>query len=254
MADSKSSSGDEKLIRGMLLVFSITTFFLGMFYGQLRALNGGAVLGSDANNQPAAQAGTPNQPAAPGNEAPVALTDSQFERLLEDPAAVKGDPDAPVTIVEFTDYQCTFCKRHFDETDPQIQADYVDTGQVRYVIRDLPLSFHANAAKAAEAARCAGDQDQYWEMHDALFANQDAWANLSDPTSAFSGYAQELGLNTGNFDNCLNSGTHAQAVQDDLALAQELGASGTPTFFINGNQLVGAQPLASFQAVIDSEL
>jgi protein-disulfide isomerase len=155
--------------------------------------------------------------------------------------------------VEFTDYQCPFCKQAYETTYPQIMSEYVDVGKVRYLIRDLPLSFHPNAKPAALAARCAGDQGKYLEMHDTLFTNQEEWINLSDPGEEFKGYAQELGL-SGEFASCYDEDRYGDVIDDDVALANSVGATGTPTFFINGKPLIGAQPYSAFQAAIEAEL
>jgi protein-disulfide isomerase len=166
-----------------------------------------------------------------------------------------GAADAPVTIVEFTDFQCPFCSRHFLETYPQIKADYVDTGKVRYVFMDFPLSsIHPQAQLAAEAARCAGDQDAYLEMHDILFGRQGEWSGRDDAADIFIGYAQELGLDTATFTECLNSGVHESAVLADLQEGARVGVDGTPAFFINGAFVSGAQPFEVFQQTIDSFL
>lgn len=169
-----------------------------------------------------------------------------------DDALVLGDPGAPVTIVEFSDYQCPFCARYFLETWPRLKVDFVDTGRVRYVFKDYPLtSIHPQAPKAHEAARCAGEQGAYWEMHDQLFGGQSEWANSSDPVTNFKEYAAELGLDKGQFDSCLDGGRLGDAVYEDLAEGARLGVQGTPTFFVDGYPLVGAQPFEAFQLVID---
>lgn len=243
----RSMTSQERLIGIMVIVLVIAAFFLGYFYGQLTVLKGGSNLLAAGNNA----APTAPQPQQ-AEEQP--LTEEQWNLVLENPAATRGDPNAPITMVEFTDYECPFCSRHVSETDPMIQENYVDSGQVFYVIRDLPLPFHPAAEPAAQAARCAGDQDAYWEMHDELFANQEGWSTATDPSSEFSAYASSLGLNVSTFDSCMESGKYAQAVQDDLALASQVGANGTPSFFINGQPLVGAQPYAAFEALIESQL
>lgn len=166
-----------------------------------------------------------------------------------------GDADAPVVIVEFTDFQCPFCSRHFLQTFPQIKAEYVDTGKVRYVFMDFPLSnIHPQAQLASEAARCAGDQTAYAEMHDLLFSRQDAWNGRDDAATIFSGFAAELGLDTAAFDACLKAGTHREAVLADLEYGASLGIDGTPAFFVNGNFISGAQPFEVFQQAIESLL
>lgn len=165
----------------------------------------------------------------------------------DDVAFAIGSPDAPITIVEYTDYQCPFCSRHFAQTLPQLKAQYVDTGLVRYVFKDFPLtSIHPQAVLAAEAARCAGEQDAYLEMHDALFANQNAWNGRQDAATLFTTYAEQLGLESTSFRECLESGRYQSAVEADLNEGIAFGVRGTPTFFINGNIFVGAQPFEAF--------
>jgi protein-disulfide isomerase len=166
-------------------------------------------------------------------------------------APVRGSPDAPVTIVEYSDYQCPFCSRFANETLPSLVEQYLDTGKARLVFKDFPLSqIHPHAQQAAEAARCAGEQDAYWEMHDKLFESQEEWAAAEDAAGLFAGYAEELGLSSGDFKACLESGRHAAAVQADFEEGLGFGVGGTPTFFLNGQPLVGAQPLQNFQQAI----
>jgi protein-disulfide isomerase len=175
-----------------------------------------------------------------------------------DDAPTLGQADAPVTIVEYSDYQCPFCERHFNETLPRLIEDYVDTGKVRYVFKDFPLSqIHPQAEKAAEAARCArdvGGDAVYWQMHDELFGNQDEWSGNPDAAAVFKGYAADLGLDQAAFDTCLDSGRYAGAVQADLEEGAGFGVSGTPAFFINGQPVEGAQPYEVFVQVIEGML
>lgn len=166
-----------------------------------------------------------------------------------DDDAIKGDVNAPVTIVEFSDFECPFCGRYVQDTYPSIVEEYIDTGKVRYVFRDFPLNFHANAQKASEAAECAGEQGMYWEMHDVLFENQNALGIASLKT-----YADELGLDTDDFDECLDSGAMADEVLQDMADGQAYGVSGTPAFFINGKLISGAQPFSAFEVEIEAAL
>jgi protein-disulfide isomerase len=160
--------------------------------------------------------------------------------------AAKGPENAPITIVEFSDFQCPYCSRANESVDQVLKAY---PNQVRLVFRHFPLDFHQQAPKASEAALCAQDQGKFWEMHDKLFANQKA---LEVP--ALKGYAKELGLDSGKFDKCLDSGEKAATVQADLAEGKKVGVNGTPAFFINGILLSGAQPFDEFKSVIDSEL
>jgi protein-disulfide isomerase len=160
----------------------------------------------------------------------------------DDPAW--GPIDAPVTIVQFGDYQCPYCKQFHDETLPQISETY--EGQIRFVYRDFPLAQHPDAQKAAEASECADDQERFWDYHDLLWANQ-----LELDVDSLKAYAAQLGLDTATFDDCLDSGANAEEVQNDYDDGVSYGVPGTPTFFINGIMVVGAQPFSTFQAMID---
>lgn len=169
--------------------------------------------------------------------------------------SVQGALDAPVTIVEFSDYQCPFCQRFFQETKPLIDAQYVDTGKVRFVYKDFPIdSIHAQARPAAEAAECAGEQGAYWPMHDRIFEGKDEWAENPDAAAVFKGYAAELDLDTVQFETCVDEGVYAAEVQTDLEEGQRAGVTGTPAFFINGRKVEGAQPFSIFQQIIGDEL
>jgi protein-disulfide isomerase len=171
-------------------------------------------------------------------------------------AGEKGDPEAPVTIVEYTDYQCGYCGRHALQTMPQIQETYIDTGKVHYVLKDFPLSFHANAEPAAVAARCAGAQDAYWAMHDHLFEQQTYWGGLDKAKlpETFATYADVLGLDVAAFEACLASDEFDKAIEANLLEGQESGVQGTPSFLINGRLLVGAYPFEEFQKRIEAAL
>jgi protein-disulfide isomerase len=168
-----------------------------------------------------------------------------------------GNADAPVTVVEFTDYQCPFCRRFTQSTFPLIQKQYIDTGKVRWVVRDLPLAFHANARKAGQSVHCANEQGKFWEMRDMLFKNS---ANLAD--ADLKKYAAEVGLDVAAFDACLASDRHLAEIDKDSAEAKRVSITGTPTFVIgksggdklSGPLVVGAQPLKAFQTEIDKLL
>ncbi len=181
------------------------------------------------------------------NNAPSAK-DKDLTALTDDDA-VKGDKNAPVTIVEFSDYECPFCEKFYSETYSQIEKNYIKTGKVKFIYRDFPLGFHQNAQKAAEAAECAGEQGKYYEMHNKLFEN-----GVSGGTAGFKQYAKDLGLNQNKFNQCLDSGAMAQEVKKDLADGSKLGVSGTPAFFINSQEIVGAQPYAVFEQIIEAQL
>jgi protein-disulfide isomerase len=167
-----------------------------------------------------------------------------------------GNADAPITIVEFSDYQCPFCKRHSTSTLAALKASYIDKGKVRYVFRDFPLdSIHPYARKAAEAAHCAGDQDKFWDMHDILFTNQ---GELMQDN--LKGFARDMKLDVEAFNACLDGGKYAKTVEADVAAGSAAGVTGTPKFFIGKAKpdgtmsaivVKGAQPAAAFSQVID---
>jgi protein-disulfide isomerase len=195
---------------------------------------------------------------ARGSAAPDAF---QTTVVSVDGGAVHGKPDAQVTIVEFSDYQCVFCGRYSHDTFPQIDREYIQTGRVRYVVRDFPIeSIHPQAFKAHEAAHCAGEQGKRWEMHQKLFSNQRAMS-ASDLTA----HAQSLGLEMGGFQKCLASGQYAAKIRRSLEDGQRLGVRGTPTFFVGLTEansstvkairrIIGAQPYPAFKAAIDELL
>lgn len=181
----------------------------------------------------------------PGSFIPTPVT------LQEEEVAVRGSADAPITIVEFSDYQCPFCLTYTQETYPQIIEKYVDTGKVRYIFKDFPLEqLHPQAVKAAEAARCAGDMGKFWEMHETLFNNQSTWAGQEDPIPAFVELGKSIGLDSDALQSCLESDKYLQAVSDNIVEGQVLGVSGTPTFFIDGYPIVGARPFELFELAI----
>ncbi len=158
-----------------------------------------------------------------------------------------GPENAPITIVEFSDYQCPFCKRWHQEVYEPLLAAY--PGKIRLVYRNLPLtSLHPDAMSAAEAAMCAGEQDAYWQYNEKLFSS----SNFGDQT--YIQYAQQLSLNMDKFQSCLNDHKYQAAIQADSEFAANLGVRSTPTFFLNGLPIIGAQPLSVFKQVIDKEL
>ena len=183
-------------------------------------------------------------------------------KISADNDPVMGDPDAPITIIEFSDFQCPFCARFDSQTLPLIFEEYIDQGKVKLVFRDFPIqSIHPNAVPASVAAECANDQGKFKDMHDILFDNQNEWnrQETANALSLFSQYATEIQLEQETFDSCLSSGKHIEEISKDLQDGQEYGVTGTPGFFIGNDeigyvQLKGAQPFESFKKVIDAQL
>lgn len=169
-------------------------------------------------------------------------------KLLDDDAS-KGNEDSPVVIIEWGDYECSFCTRFFKNTLHQIEDKYINTGKVKLIYRDFPLDIHPNAQKAAEAAECAGKQEKYWEMHDMLFEE-----GVKGGVDSFKQFAVDLNLDTEKFNNCLDSGEFSTEVQKDMADGIAVGITGTPGFIINGKLVKGAQPFEVFEQIIDAEL
>jgi len=170
----------------------------------------------------------------------------RFEVSTDDDPAL-GPEDAPITIVEFSDYQCPYCKQWHDQVFERLLTNY--PGQIRFVYRDYPLPGHAEALPAAEAANCAGEQGAYWLFHSALFSGK---YTLS--SGAYQQYALELGLDVEAFNECLNSHRYRDEVLADYQYGNDLGVSGTPFFFINGLPINGALPYEYFRQIIDKEL
>ncbi len=193
--------------------------------------------------QPAAAAPTPAPQPAP----------QKVKLKLGDDGPMLGVKDAPVVLVEFSDYQCSYCRAFQTTTFAELKKSFIDSGKVRFVSRDLPLSFHGNALKAAQAARCAGEQNKFWEMRDLLIKN----AAKLEPDAILS-YAQELSLDLNRFKPCVAGDKYLAEIQKQASDANDLGISGTPSFVLgkmNGDTLegvllVGAQPYSFFEAQV----
>ncbi|KKU81529.1 MAG: hypothetical protein A2632_02190 [Candidatus Pacebacteria bacterium RIFCSPHIGHO2_01_FULL_46_16] len=226
-------------------------FFAGSLWTENQQLRSGGspnIVGADTVAQPQ----PPQQPT------------TGTTSVDDDP--VLGDKNAPITIVEFSDYECPFCKRHFDDTQAQLVEKYVKTGKVKIVFRDYPLPFHEPmASKEAVAANCAkqqGGDEQYYAFHDEIFKRTTSNGNGLDDAK-LQAIAADLGLNSSKFTTCLSDQAMADEVKKDTADSSAAGISGTPSFIIgkstkdgvvSGDLLVGAQPFASFETIIDGLL
>ena len=220
---------------------SVLTFLAGILVGYV--VWGTELLQGLGLNSP-----TASQVEGPVVEAPV-TAEAQYIRydIPTEGYYSRGPADAPITIVEFSDYQCPFCRRWHDEVSRDLFAAY--PGQIRLVYRNLPLtSIHPDAFSAAEAAMCAGEQGVYWDYHDKLFGGELLG------TGVYLQYAKDLSLDLTSFEACIKDQKYQAEIQADSDFALNLGVRSTPTFFINGLAIVGAQPLDVFKQVIDKEL
>lgn len=219
------------------VIIALGLFFAGFFVrGYVDQNRGVSAFGANGDSQP-------GENRAPGVVGQLVVNDVSAD---DDP--YRGSEQSPVTIVEFSDFECPYCQSFAEQVLPQLFDVYGE--DVRFVFRDFPItSIHPQAFKAAEAAQCAFEQGEFWRYHDLLFQNQGALdlTNLKKSAST-------LGMDTGIFDDCLDSGSYEEEVQADLEDGQLYGVSGTPTFFINGRKVVGAQPFAVFQQIIEEEL
>jgi len=197
---------------------------------------------SAASSNPASAAAQTNP------QAPVETQQVVRYEVPVDDDPILGSQDAPITIVEFSDYECPYCRQWHSEVYTQLLDAYGD--QIRFVYRDFPLeSIHASARPAAEAANCALEQGEFWDYHDKLFSME-----LGLSSEAYQEYATQLELDTDEFQECIDSGRYQEEVQSDFEFAANLGVRSTPTFFVNGIAVVGAQPFEVFQQVIEREL
>lgn len=225
-----------------LLEFLIPlAFVLGIGMGYLLWGRPGATLASNAANPT-------NVPAAAGDIGDQIASLQRYQVPIDADDAVLGPTDAPITFIEFGDFECPYCQRHFTQTHLRLIEQYGD--QIRFVFKHYPLrSIHPNAESAAQASECARAQGKFWEFHDLLFSG-----NQGLGRDAYEAYARQLDLDTEELLECLDSGRYAERVQHDRQVGMELGVNSTPTFFVNGLAFKGAYPFETFAAVIDYEL
>ena len=206
---------------------------------------GGAVISQNSPAAPSAPTGAAAQPAA-APTAPVNIT-------LKSSTPYLGNANAKVTVVEYADYECPFCEQWFKTVWPDLKTKYVDTGKIKFVYQDFAF-LGPDSNTAAEASHCAADQNMFWQYHDYLFANQGAegsgWATATHQKQ----FAQSVGLNVSQFNSCLDGGKYKQEVLDETAAGKSYGVTGTPSIFINGSIIVGAQPATAFEQAIDAAL
>lgn len=214
----------------VVLAFSVGTLIGYMIWGRASASQ--------------AVAAPPSGPAAPANTpAPRYVR----YKIPTDGFPSVGPTDAPITIVEFADFECPFCRQWNQQTYQPLMAAY--PGKIRFVYRDFPLlQIHPNSVPAAEAAQCANEQNAFWPFHDKLYSSDSFGADV------YRQYAQDLGLDMTKFDECLSTRKYQQYVQSNSDFIRNLGGNSTPIFFINGLAIIGAQPISVFRQVIDKEL
>jgi protein-disulfide isomerase len=222
-----------QIATGVLAVLLVISIFTNGFRGND---NGSAIVNNQNNND--------NQPTIPSGVANVNAED------YADDDPVLGNDNAQLTIVEFSDFQCPYCKRFRDQTFDQLKKQYIDTGKVKLVYRDFPLSsIHPMAQKAAEAGECADEQGKFWEYHDKIYENQQLLS-----IDSLKQWAKDLSLDTTKFNNCLDSEKYANEVKNDLNDATSSGGQGTPYFLVGNTQLSGAYPFDAFQQAIEAQL
>ncbi len=194
-----------------------------------------------------------SSPEPTSDELPVAAPNAEpFPSELDQFGISVGPEDAPVVVREFADYQCPACGR-FSSASKQLKQEYVDTGKVRFVYFDLPLQQHENAMPAAQAARCAGDQDAYWAMHDRLYDSQTEWSGSNDPVATFTRYATDLGLEERRFRRCMTTELHREAVEQSRQVAMQLRVTSTPTVLVDNIRLT-RPGWGQLSAVVEREL
>ena len=244
-------------LTGILVVLLIiSSFFLGALFTKLSYLKNSS---NTATAQPQNNQITPNPQAAPAQD-----TSPKEVSIDDDP--ILGDKNAPVTLIEFSDYECPFCKKYFDETYSKIKTDYVDTGKVKIVFRDLPLSFHnplaTKQANAANCARAQGTDETYFAYHDQIFTKTTSNGNGMTEDTLYT-IATDLGLNADVLRECVTAETYKEEIEKDIADGAKIGATGTPSFFIgkstengviSGTPLIGAYPYQNFKELIDKNL
>jgi len=185
----------------------------------------------------------PSPAVSPQPESAAAQPSNRLDIDVDDDPSI-GPEDAPITIVEFSDYACGYCRRFHEQTFEVLLEKYPD--QIRFVYRDLPV---VGGYEAAQAAECADEQGSFWEFHDLLFTG-----GLGLDENAYREYAETIGIDADALMECVNEDRYAMEVEEDAQYALGLGANGTPTFFINGIPLIGARPISDFEAIIESEL
>jgi protein-disulfide isomerase len=238
----------QKVSTTQVLIFLliVASFLIGVLVTKVYDLQKQQTTGNQANANP--------QPAAKQPSQQAGLTDGQKVKVGVGDFPAIGNNGAKVTIVEFADFRCPFCERFFTDTLTQIKKDYIDTGKAKFFFRNFPFLGDASTF-AANAAECANDQGKFWEFHDYLYKNQPSESDTSMyNTDTLTQAAINLGMDGNTFRSCLNNKTDSAKASKDLSDGQAAGVSGTPTLFVDGTAIIGAQPYSVFKTLIDQEL
>lgn len=223
----------------LMVLLMVASFLLGMLLTKVQYLESGAAAPTTAGQQAAA----PQVSPAPGTPVNVGVGN----------LPVMGNANAKVKVVEFADFQCPFCEQWFKTVEPSLISDYVKTGKVAFYWRDYAF-LGQESNDAANAARCANAQGKFWDYHDYLYNHQGQENSGAFSKANLEQFAADMGLNTAQFNSCMDNNTYAKDVQADMADGQKAGVNGTPTVFINGVPVVGAQPYSAFKSAIDAAL
>ena len=213
------------------------------------ALTAAVLVGAWALSGRAPSDGAP-PPLSSGTGAPASAQQQQTGMLAQ---RTKGSPDAPLTVFEISDFQCPYCRAFWEETLPAMEREYIDSGKLKLVFVNLPLTqIHPNAAAAHEFAMCAAVQDRFWPVHDLLYRYQEQWARLSDPGPYFMELADSAGLAAGELRDCFNTGAVRGIVQQEVEMNFRSGVSSTPSFVVEGILVPGVAPIEAWRPLLDS--
>jgi len=254
--DKQNITVKKSIINGLVIALIAVIGVASFFAGSYTSLNSNQIDREDLDEAIAKVELKILQNQLPSKQPTIPV------KISTDDDPIIGNTDAPITIIEFSDFQCPFCARFHVQTLPLILEEYIQEGKVKLVFRDFPIqSIHPNALPASVAANCANEQGQFKEMHDSLFENQNKWNNQDtvNALTLFSQYAAEMKLDQDIFDACLTSEKYIEEIRHDLNDGRDYGVSGTPGFFIGNDQigyveLKGAQPFESFKKIIDVQL
>jgi protein-disulfide isomerase len=230
-------------------ILVVLAFAVGILVGYLAWGRGPAT----APAVPAPQVTNPPIVVTPAPTSSGVTGQQVMDAILPQVRHFEGDPNAPVTLIEFADFQCPYCERYYTQTQPQIDESYISAGKVRFGYWNFAF-LGQESFWAAEASECASDQDAYWEYHDKLFNSQNGENQGGFSKDNLKQFAADLNLDSEAFDQCLDSGKYTSLIQQDAQTAQSYGISSTPTFLLNGTPIIGAQPFAIFQQGIENAL